>query len=140
MRNSRYPVALTFLWLFWTALVLYGSLAPGDDLPTGWWTKIPYFDKGVHFCFYAGEASLSWLLFRPQGWKRWGVLLVVIAASAGIEYLQGAYFNRSRDWGDLLANVAGTLAAIVLAPVLHRWIFEPLFGPDPRAKREKSES
>ncbi len=122
MRNNRYKVGLTFLWLLWTAGVLYGSLAPGDDLPSGWFAWIPHFDKGVHFGFYAGEMALLLLLFNPPTWRRGGVLLLVIAASALIEYLQGAYFGRSNDRWDLLANAVGALCGLLIAPLLQRWI------------------
>ena len=120
MWNNRYKFWLTFLWLLWTAGVLYGSLAPGDDLPTGWFAWIPHFDKAVHFGFYAGEMILLLLLFNPPTWRRGGVLLLVIAASALIEYLQGAYFGRSKDGWDLLANAVGALCGLLAAPWLAR--------------------
>ena len=122
MRNNRYKFLLTFLWLLWTAGVLYGSLAPGDDLPSGWFAWIPHFDKLVHFGFYAGEMALLLLLFDPPTWRRGGILLLVIAASALIEYLQGAYFDRSNDGWDLLANSIGALTGLLAAPLLQRCI------------------
>lgn len=120
MRNNRYKFWLTFLWLLWTAGVLYGSLAPGDDLSTGWFAWIPHFDKAVHFGFYAGEMALLLLLFNPPTWRRGGILLLVIAASALIEYLQGAYCGRSKDGWDLLANTVGALTGLLAAPWLDR--------------------
>ena len=49
MHKPRYKFVLTLLLVLWTAGVLYGSLAPGDDLPpAGWLAMIPYFDKVVH--------------------------------------------------------------------------------------------
>ena len=122
MRNHRYKFVLTFLWALWTAGVLYGSLAPGDDLPTGWFAWIPHFDKLVHFGFYVGEAVLLMLLFEPRAWRRWGVWVPVVAASALIEYLQGAYFGRSNDPWDLLANALGATCGLFVAPCLQRRI------------------
>ncbi|MFQ8805140.1 MAG: hypothetical protein ACLR8Y_08685 [Alistipes indistinctus] len=56
MHKPRYKFVLTLLLVLWTAGVLYGSLAPGDDLPpAGWLAMIPYFDKVVHFGFYFGK-------------------------------------------------------------------------------------
>ena len=53
MHKPHYKFVLTLLLVLWTAGVLYGSLAPGDDLPpAGWLAMIPYFDKVVHFGFY----------------------------------------------------------------------------------------
>ena len=43
MHKPRYKFVLTLLLVLWTAGVLYGSLAPGDDLPpAGWLAMIPY--------------------------------------------------------------------------------------------------
>lgn len=45
-RRSKYTTVLNVLLGLWTVGVLYGSLAPGDDLPSaGWFDWIPYFDK-----------------------------------------------------------------------------------------------
>lgn len=122
MRNNGYKFALTFLWLLWTAGVLYGSLAPGDDLPTGWFAWIPHFDKMVHFGFYTGEAVLLMWLFQPQGWRRAWIVVPLILGSALIECLQGLYFNRSNDLWDLLANTLGTFFGLYVAPRLQNWI------------------
>ena len=59
MHKPRYKFVLILLLVLWTAGVLYGSLAPGDDLPpAGWLAMIPYFYKVVHVGFYFGETLL----------------------------------------------------------------------------------
>ncbi len=132
MQKKGFRPLLIACTLLWTAGVLYGSLAPGDDLPTGWWAAIPYFDKIVHFIFYAGEASLLLLWFEPRGWRKGWVVGAVIAASAGIEWIQGEYINRANEPIDLIANTLGAFSGLGIAPLLRRWIVTPLFGADSR--------
>ncbi len=51
-RRCKYTTVLNVLLGLWTVGVLYGSLAPGDDMPSaGWFDWIPYFDKVVHWGF-----------------------------------------------------------------------------------------
>ena len=96
MHKPRYKFVLTLLLVLWTAGVLYGSLAPGDDLPpAGWLAMIPYFDKVVHFGFYFGETLLVLLLFEPRGWRRWTAVAAVILCSGAVELVQGALGYRS---------------------------------------------
>ena len=64
-RRCKYTTVLNVLLGLWTVGVLYGSLAPGDDLPSaGWFDWIPYFDKVVHWGFYFGETLLLLLRFN----------------------------------------------------------------------------
>lgn len=128
MSNKSYKRLLIFCTVLWTAVVLYGSLAPGDDLPpTGWLAWIPHFDKVVHFIFYAGQTTLLLLLFEPRGWRKLLVIIPVIGFSALIEYLQGRYFDRSNDSWDLLANTLGACSALMLAPLLKRTLLSRIF-------------
>ncbi len=121
MSKSRYKSLLTSLLLLWSAGVLYGSLAPTEELPpTGWLAWIPYFDKVVHFGFYFGETLLILLLFRPHGWRRWVAVGAVIGCSGAIELLQGALGYRSQDLWDFVANSCGALVAWVVEPLVSR--------------------
>ena len=114
MHKPRYKFVLTLLLVLWTAGVLYGSLAPGDDLPpAGWLAMIPYFDKVVHFGFYFGETLLVLLLFEPRGWRR---------CSGAVELVQGALGYRSKDFWDFVANSSGALVAVAVAPLLQRFV------------------
>ena len=122
MHKPRYKFVLTLLLVLWTAGVLYGSLAPGDDLPpAGWLAIIPYFDKVVHFGFYFGE-TLVLLLFEPRGWRRWTAVAAVILCSGAVELVQGALGYRSKDFWDFVANSSGALVAVAVAPLLQRFV------------------
>lgn len=123
MHKPRYKFVLTLLLVLWTAGVLYGSLAPGDDLPpAGWLAMIPYFDKVVHFGFYFGETLLVLLLFEPPGWRRWTAVAAVILCSGAVELVQGALGYRSKDFWDFVANSSGALVAVAAAPLLQRFV------------------
>ena len=123
MHKPRSKFVLTLLLVLWTAGVLYGSLAPGDDLPpAGWLAMIPYFDKVVHFGFYFGETLLVLLLFEPRGWRRWTAVAAVILCSGAVELVQGALGYRSKDFWDFVANSSGALVAVAVAPLLQRFV------------------
>ena len=123
MHKPRYKFVLTLLLVLWTAGVLYGSLAPGDDLPpAGCLAMIPYFDKVVHFGFYFGETLLVLLLFEPRGWRRWTAVAAVILCSGAVELVQGALGYRSKDFWDFVANSSGALVAVAVAPLLQRFV------------------
>ena len=123
MHKPRYKFVLTLLLVLWTAGVLYGSLAPGDDLPpAGWLAMIPYFDKVVHFGFYFGETLLVLLLFEPRGWRRWTAVAAVILCSGAVELVQGALGYRSKDFWDFVANSSGALVAVAVAQLLQRFV------------------
>ena len=123
MHKPHYKFVLTLLLVLWTAGVLYGSLAPGDDLPpAGWLAMIPYFDKVVHFGFYFGETLLVLLLFEPRGWRRWTAVAAVILCSGAVELVQGTLGYRSKDFWDFVANSSGALVAVAVAPLLQRFV------------------
>lgn len=123
MHKPHYKFVLTLLLVLWTAGVLYGSLAPGDDLPpAGWLAMIPYFDKVVHFGFYFGETLLVLLLFEPRDWRRWTAVAAVILCSGAVELVQGALGYRSKDFWDFVANSSGALVAVAAAPLLQRFV------------------
>ena len=123
MHKPHYKFVLTLLLVLWTAGVLYGSLAPGDDLPpAGWLAMIPYFDKVVHFGFYFGETLLVLLLFEPRGWRRWTAVAAVILCSGAVELVQGALGYRSKEFWDFVANSSGALVAVAVAPLLQRFV------------------
>lgn len=131
--NRKVDFKRPVFWLFvaWTIGVLYGSLAPGDDLPpTGWLALIPYFDKLVHFGFYFGEIFWALLLFTPRGAKQWGWLVGVILFSGMIECLQGWLGYRSRDAVDFLANSVGAIAGFVAVRLLLKSRWRKWFLPE----------
>lgn len=129
MEKKRGRRVVMILFFAWTLLILYGSLAPSDDLPPmGWLAWIPYFDKVVHFGFYAGQVTLLLLWLQPttRGDRFW-VALCVITFSGTIELLQDEYFYRSKDALDLLANSVGALTGIPIAYLIRTFILKRFF-------------
>lgn len=124
-KEIKYRTVLNWLLGLWSVGVLYGSLAPGNDLPSaGWFDWIPYFDKVVHWSFYFGETLLLLLRFNPRGWRRAAVVCAVILCSGGIEFIQGALGYRSKDLFDFIANSCGALCGLIAAPGISRWMIQ----------------
>ena len=85
MEKKRHIKVAGVLFFVWTAVILYGSLSPGDDLPPmGWLARIPHFDKIVHFCFYLGQVLLLLLWLQPSRGNRIWVALCAIIFSGTI--------------------------------------------------------
>jgi VanZ family protein len=103
-------------------LLVLLSLLPTSDLP-----NIPYFtgeDKWIHFCMYLGLGFVtSWSLDRKGkhmppmylllgGLFLWGVLM---------EVLQRLMANgRGMEFPDMLANLAGAIAGLVVYKYMTR--------------------
>ena len=116
IRNWWVPKSglFSFLFFFWMALLSLLSLIPMDDLDLGG-PEIPYMDKWVHLGFYFVAMLLGslflWERFRNR-WKKKPSMLWMAAALAIygmiIELLQeGMGLDRSAEWTDLAANLAG---------------------------------
>jgi VanZ family protein len=112
-------ITLSILYLM---LIVLLSLLPSSDFP-----DIPYFsgeDKWIHFCMYLGLGFVAcWSLDREgkkmppiylllAGVFMWGVLM---------EILQRLMANgRSMEVTDMLANLAGAIAGLIVYRFLHR--------------------
>ena len=117
-RRSVIEIVLFFVW---TAGILYGSLAPSNDLPPmGWLTRIPYYDKLIHFGFYLGQVVWLTLWLRPSRQNRIWVAVPCIVFSGFIELVQGEFFARSADWTDFAANSLGALLGVPLTLLIER--------------------
>ncbi|WP_321334457.1 VanZ family protein [uncultured Bacteroides sp.] len=117
---KRYPVSLIII-----AVVIYLSFFKP---PTTELSRIPDFDKMVHFCMYFGMSGMLWLEFlrsHKKGapmWHVWiGALLCPILFSGCVELLQ-AYCTtyRGGEWLDLAANASGASLASLVAYFLVR--------------------
>lgn len=115
MENKYIRQISAALLVMWTACIIYGSLAPADELPAlRWWDRIPHLDKVVHFLFYFVETFLLLFFFNPRLWQsRWLIIVSVIAFSAFMELLQQSYFSRTGDLADLAVNTVGALGGAV---------------------------
>lgn len=113
--------------LSWTVLIMYLCLIQSSDLPQ---IKIPNIDKCVHAFFYL-VFSMLWfyvLRFYFKNQSNAALFKIVFFMSLlfgiGIELFQ-AFFTTSRngDVADVLANVSGSLLAIILIHFLDKNIF-----------------
>jgi VanZ family protein len=102
---------LTFVWVLIIAVL---CIIPQEDLPKA--GGIPHFDKLVHFVLYFILAVLSLFVFhasKPSA--KIFLLLSIFIFSLFIEVMQGILpFGRSFSGTDLLANLSGILAGLLL--------------------------
>ncbi len=120
--NAKYQKPIfVFLFVVWTIFILYGSLAPSDELPVkNWWADIPYFDKIVHFGFYFVEMVIISFLFNLRRLKLlWGIIAILLFSGA-IECFQPLYFNRSGNLYDLIANMLGALCGLIAVKLIRK--------------------
>ena len=83
-------------------------------------------DKSLHFLAYLILVFLLWFAVSPDkkvNWRRavvWWALLVIAGYGAVDEWLQ-AHVGRSGDVVDFLADLAGTLAGLILFSLFTFW-------------------
>ncbi len=107
---------LVGLIIFTGTCILNSNDVP--DLPQG----IPW-DKIGHFGMFFSLSAISFFNYyrlhngnpSTYKWIVWGFILPVIYGGV-IELLQKHFFSsRSAEWGDFIADIIGSLAAMVLA-------------------------
>ncbi len=98
-------------------LILVLSLMPGNSANKLQFINFPYFDKIVHFFLYF---IFSWAIFSDFSAKiskKYTFIILFSAAILGgsIEIIQNYFIpGRSGDWFDLIADVSGSLAFLLL--------------------------
>lgn len=99
-------------WLLWPAIavIAWGELAPGADLP-----DINLWDKAEHFTAYFGLALMGVLGW--SGRRTPLIFLAVVALGGGLEILQ-AFVGRDAEWSDMLTNTLGAITGMLLALLL----------------------
>jgi VanZ family protein len=119
---------LKYHWraILWIAIIAIACLMPSDNLSSmSFFSKIPYFDKMVHFFMY-----FIFSLFLMSGFSRqYGktsakayVFSFIIAFSLGvaIELIQEKV-GRSYDVYDMAANTLGIIVSLLLFNTV-KWI------------------
>ncbi|MDR1887188.1 MAG: VanZ family protein [Prevotellaceae bacterium] len=119
---------LKYHWraVLWIIVIAVACLMPGDKLPdASFFSKIPYFDKIVHFAMY-----FIFALFLMSGFSRqYGktsakayVFSFIPACLMGIliEFIQDK-IGRSYDMRDVIANTAGIIVSLLLFNPI-KWI------------------
>ncbi|MDE5423232.1 VanZ family protein [Ancylomarina sp. DW003] len=112
--------------IIWAIIIFVLCSVPGDSLPETSMIVIPYFDKMVHFglFFIMGIFLIAELRYQTK-LSRISIAIItfaVVATYGGvIEILQEHYFtNRSGDFLDLCADVAGGITSIFMFPFLKK--------------------
>ncbi|MCB9893810.1 MAG: VanZ family protein [Planctomycetes bacterium] len=95
----------------------------------------PHFDKVLHLGAHGWSSGLLFwggvLLGRPRPIRRrvrlWAALVLTLDALAGVavEFVQlwfGSNYGRQFDWKDVVANILGTLIAVVASAMLALWL------------------
>jgi VanZ family protein len=103
------------------------SLLPSSDFP-----DIPYFsgeDKWIHFCMYAGLGFLTCWSLDTRGRRMPPLFVLLIGVflwGVLMEVLQRLMANgRSMEILDMLANLAGAIAGLILYKYMNRkWAVE----------------
>ncbi len=91
-----------------------------------WVAKAKVSDKTAHFIVYLVLTFLWWFTISPYTkvkWKKptvWWALLVIVWYGAFDEYSQ-SFIGRNADVSDFLANLTGTLTALVLLSIFTFW-------------------
>ncbi|MDR1341152.1 MAG: VanZ family protein [Prevotellaceae bacterium] len=119
---------LKYHWraILWIILIAFACLMPGDTIPnTSFFSRIPYFDKIVHFMMY-----FIFALFLMSGFSRqYGktsakayIFSFILAFLFGvmIEFIQEKV-GRSYDVYDMIANTLGVIVSLLLFNTV-KWI------------------
>ncbi len=105
-----------FSAILWLVFVSYLFCLPGSAIPKVDWLSHIWFDKWVHFGIFTGIVLLWGRAFQIE--NRYGLLILLILAwlyGLLVEVVQDRFVpNRSFDWGDWVADIAGSLAGLWL--------------------------
>ncbi len=108
-KNRRWLIL--FLYFIFISILFF---LPGSAFPkTNWLSKI-WFDKWVHIGLFAVLNFLTCWAFAINS-KQTIIIVLAIAALYGIsvEFIQDQFvLNRSFDWGDWLADIAGSILGL----------------------------
>lgn len=110
------------LSVVWAVLIFVFCTMPSNRLPS---VRIPHLDKVVHFGFFFVQSVLLSLLFNFETKRSYfqiiGLSTILAFVYGGmIEIMQGAFFNRSADVYDLIADMVGGFIGAMLFPTVLR--------------------
>lgn len=119
--SRRQKLTIISLLVYWPAVFVLAHIPIPQMV-----YKAQVSDKSLHFIAYLILVFLLWFAISPNkkvNWRKaavWWVLLAVIWYGVVDEVLQG-YVGRSCDAKDFLANLAGTLAGLILFSFFNFW-------------------
>jgi VanZ family protein len=118
----RQKVIIISLLIYWPGLFVLAHI-PIPQLVY----KAQVSDKGLHFLAYLILVFLLWFAISPNkrvNWRKtavWLVLFAVVWYGVADELLQRYVVGRSCDVRDFLADLAGTLAGLILFSFFSFW-------------------
>ena len=109
----------TGLYIGWVIVIALLTLVPGKALPQIDWNFFSL-DKLIHFTIFSIMTFLGIASFKSSlGQARVIIpilvsLLIAILYGALLEYLQSFIPDREFDFADLIANIGGSIAGVIL--------------------------
>ena len=115
-RNKVY--LLLILSIVWAAIIFVCCTMPPNNIPK---FNIQHIDKAAHFSFFFIQSVLLSLLFYYKTRKNYLQIILLSTLQALIyggliEIVQQAYFNRTGDLFDLIADVLGGFSGALIYP------------------------
>ena len=106
---------LKTLAIAWLLIISVLFFLPGSALPKENPFGITFFDKCVHFGFFALLLFLWRFYFGPSLKYSYLLLLLAFCYGLGVEVVQHHFIpNRSFDWGDVAADMIGAVTGLVV--------------------------
>lgn len=119
--SRRQKVTIISLVFYWLSFFILAHIpVPGIV------SKAGVSDKGMHFLAYLILVFLLWFAVSPDqkvSWRKavvWWVFIVLTGYGAADELLQG-FTGRNCDVMDMVANLTGILAGLILFSVFSFW-------------------
>lgn len=119
---KRHILTIIALVLYWPGIFVLTHI-PLPALPL---FEVRVSDKVLHFLAYFVLVFLLWFAINPNAkvsWRKpaaWWILFVVVWYGTFDEWLQG-YVNRNPDVMDFIADLSGSVTALILLSVLNFW-------------------
>ena len=111
-----------WIWIVWLLVVCFLSLMPSGSSVNQKWLSWPHIDKIAHGIMYA-ILSFTMLKFLQKTSVRQPIIYVVlfcIVLGVCIEFLQSSkLINRNFEIADIIANIIGTFAGIIITKFLN---------------------
>ena len=106
--------------LLGTVLIIFFSLESKEAVPVvaSW---LPFADKIGHFLAYAALGFSLGLWFRHRPSYPGKAITYALILGVSMEFLQ-PYFQRTRDGGDVVADLLGTVAGLCFLALLERLV------------------
>ncbi len=119
---KRHLLTIITLVLYWPGIFILTHI----PVPASPLFEVHVSDKILHFLAYFILVFLLWFAINPNAkvsWRRpaaWWILFVVVWYGVFDEWLQ-EYVGRDPDIMDFLADLSGSVAALILLSILNFW-------------------